>query len=66
MTTIKCTCGNKGCSTVIFIAEGTGYINLVSEYKDGEKEISHETALDPNAIVQLIKELKQALQDIAA
>jgi len=62
---IKCACDNKGCSTVLEINQGLSYVDLmITNNKDGTPK--HETiVLDPNTVVQLIKQLKQALSDMA-
>jgi len=62
---IDCSCGNKGCSTKLTINNGTGYVNIFVSHYEKDKLVSQEVALDPNQIVQLIKQLKQALMDIS-
>lgn len=62
---IKCTCGNKGCTTRLEVYESTSYIDLIIEHKEGKVEKRETIGLDPNAIVSLIKQLKQALVNIA-
>lgn len=65
MNTIKCSCGYEGCSTQVFIREGVSSIDLVLEWKEKDLNREQSIALDPNKIVQLIKELKQSLSRIA-
>ena len=62
---IKCTCGNKGCSTELYIQEGTSYIDLFLEWKDDKnKSKSQCIALQPNEIIDLIKKLRKSLDNI--
>ena len=63
---IKCTCGNKGCTTELMIYESTGYIDLIVYHKEGETEKRETIGLDANEIVRLIKELKESLMNIAS
>lgn len=65
MQPINCTCGNKGCTTKIFIRENTQTIDLVIEHKEKDsKEAEYTIALNPNEIVRLVRELKQSLENI--
>jgi len=62
---IKCTCGNKGCSTELYIQEGTSYIDLFTEWKDKDGSIKNQCiALQPNEIIDLIKKLRKSLDNI--
>lgn len=67
MEAIKCICGNKGCTTKVRINfTGTKAIDLQIEHTEKDSTEKYETVmLDPNAIVDLISKLKQALQDLA-
>jgi hypothetical protein len=57
MTKLKCKCGNKGCTTVIFIRQDPSITDVVIEAEKQHAEI----ALDANDIIMLIKQLKEAL-----
>jgi hypothetical protein len=57
MKELKCKCGNKGCTTVIFIRQDQSITDVVIEAKNQNVEI----ALDANDIIILIKKLKEAL-----
>ena len=67
---IKCSCGNKGCTTVLYLDIGTRYVNLKIGYDEGTKQgdtpnrFEGDIALEPNTIIQLIKELKNSLNDL--
>lgn len=66
MIAIKCTCGNKGCTTKLYVSKSSLYgIDIKITYIDGDKQPSEEIMLDPNAVTQLIAELKAALVDIS-
>ena len=61
---IKCTCGNKGCSTELYIQEGTSYIDLFIEWKEKDSTKHQCIALQPNEIIALIKLLRKSLDNI--
>ena len=62
---IKCTCGNKGCTTVIEVQKNTYSPSLRLSWEDKGQPRGEEIALDANTIIQLIRELKDALQEMA-
>ena len=62
---IKCTCGNKGCTTRMEIYESESYIDLIIKHDENGTEKRETIGLDPNQIVYLIKQLKQALANLA-
>jgi hypothetical protein len=68
MNKIKCACGNAGCTTEIYVhSNSLSSVDLVIEYQDNNKKDWKYTrvSLDPNRVVQLIKELKQALMEMS-
>ena len=65
MQPIKCVCGNKGCTTKIRINfTGTHAIDLQIVHDEKGQEKDETIMLDPNAIVELIGKLKQALTEL--
>jgi hypothetical protein len=62
---IKCSCGNAGCTTVLYLDQATGSVDLRIEWKDNGATDQHSIALSPNEIVLLIKQLKSSLNDLA-
>lgn len=60
---IKCTCGNKGCTTelVIYQLGLPGSLDIAIKHTVGDKEIEERIGLNPNSVIQLIGLLKQAL-----
>ena len=65
MTEMKCTCGNKECTTTLEILHGTFHIDIIIEHKDKDGTPKRESiGLDPNSIVVLIAKLKDSLRDM--
>ncbi len=61
---IKCTCGNKGCTTKIAVYGQNNYADIrIAHIDKGEEEVV-EIMLDPTAIVYLISQLKAALTEM--
>lgn len=54
MEQIKCKCGNKGCSTVIYVRQDPSITDIVIEHSSQQIEI----ALDANDIIRLIRQLE--------
>ena len=62
---IKCSCGNKGCTTCLRIDHvGTVDVDVIISWKDGEKEHDARCSMDANSLIQLIITAKRALASL--
>ena len=61
---IKCTCGNKGCTTKLNIYGQSNYADIRITHIEKGEEKTTELMLDPTAIVYLISQLKAALAEM--
>ncbi len=61
---IKCTCGNKGCTTKLYVYGQSNYADIRIGYIEKGEEKTQELMLDPTAIVYLISQLKAALAEM--
>lgn len=64
---IKCTCGNVGCSTQMIVTTDrqSHTVELVIEHKDkDEKFATTRITLDANSLILLIRGLKSYLQEL--
>lgn len=61
---MECKCGNKGCSTNLEIYRDVGRIDIRIAHKEKGEDKLTDISLDANSIVQLIRELKNALSEL--
>lgn len=62
---IECRCGERDCTTVLDVKESAGCVDIKISYECATSANEQSIELDPNGIVQLIKQLKTALINIA-
>jgi hypothetical protein len=61
MLELKCNCGSPNCTVKLELWSSSGSGEIRVSWKEGTSEKCQDFSLDPNSIVQLIKELKQIL-----
>lgn len=61
MGIIKCRCNSQGCQQAIWFSEGNMWVRV---NKTGDKNDEHLIYLDPNALVEIIKEIRKQLLEI--
>jgi hypothetical protein len=66
MAEITCKCGEKNCTTIITVESDNFGATVAIEHFNSATDKRQEISLDPNSIVDLIKQLRKSLNDLTS